>query len=330
MSVQAESLRDQLQRVLRREVIAVLEAAEAPVRRVEIHRQCGTAADIEDTHKALTSLARDKQVEEVRDDSGVRAWRLVGDQRPAVAVAPKRRATAAKVPVLNLVINALEEAGEWLTVEQLEYRCHELSAEQIRRALYSAAMPGKRVIGRPRPGASNRAHEYGLPGWADPTTETGAAAAPEDSDVSKTQQLIDHIHRNPGVSAEGLKAATGITASHYLCAAVQAKAPKIGRIKHKDGGSWHYYPIGHEALDAAASPPPDSTPSAVEPKPDTSTKDGPAGFRAAIWSTGDLSVKTVRGELDLEPDEVEALLAYLIQTRGAVKAHFGGTGVRHD
>lgn len=157
--------------------------------------------------------------------------------------------------------------------------------------------------------------------------------------MSKTQQLIDCIACNPGLSAKAAEEQTGIRhSSDLLKRAVEAKRPKIGRVKH--ARIWRYYPNGHAALgmgtptahlppfERAGAPPPPATAPAPARSSATQVPAGdeaaaPRGFRAALWSTGALSLRTGSGELEMDAGEVEALLGYLIHARGAVHALFG-------
>lgn len=170
----APNVRQKIFDAIRLEVRDVLQDADGPLVAGVIHDRCPTSADAGDIWPVLKRMENDGEIRRSKSANGMVKFAAVYAARASRNATQAGRRPPGQTG--QRVIDSIAQAGEWLTVEELEQRL-DLSHEQIRNVVKQS----KRLTSRPRTDAKSGAHEYGLTEWAAEAVATDAPSADAES-----------------------------------------------------------------------------------------------------------------------------------------------------
>lgn len=306
--------REKIEHEIQVEVLQSVTNANEPLTPTAIHKLCPTAADLEDTRRALKALVELGQIQSFLGSGQVTygAPGLVSDYQSAVEV--RHRQPVTKRRPSDVVASILSAQGRWMTVAEIEREAEGMEAVQIRNALAN-----RRFKDRPTDRCNSTAKEYGLADW--PATDAERATAvpnadgtqPPEYDIADLQP--DAVVASPRSRIERVVQALE-SANRWMLASEIADA--LGeplsqlRMTLKNG-------VYNGHLTSGYSEKPRykryglATWTAERSENEQSTAP-----RFGLFSDGTLSIQTDDGDVDLPPDATRALVAYLIGCRGQI------------
>ncbi|WP_184947618.1 hypothetical protein [Salinisphaera orenii] len=321
----APDVRQRIFDAIRLEVRDVLHDAPRPLSPTQIAAHCESAADVSDVRPVLAAMVAANEARATANGDGhAYSARTVAPQSPAPA--PTGRPPT---DIGQAVINGIADHNAWLTIEELERRL-DLFREQIRNVVRNS----KRLVGRPRAGAANGAHEYGLAEWAAEAPATDAPAADAEAapaaPAAEKKPSTEPNGRAARVIAAITEAGDFIGLDELDAALPEDARQKIsestcdlvtrGRLlrRYNAAANRRIYglPDWPEVADLAVATADD----AERDAPAAPIEPGEArlGHRFGLWSDGTLAIETAAGELDLPPAVTHDLIAYLIRERAQV------------